>query len=122
MPGNGAQFTGTKVQILTPEELRASHQSSWHLVGEQPRLEAYLLQRGCLSLPFLFLIHFFHFFPRNSCLFLEASQPMHAHLSPSLPSSVFNILRHENSCTTPVSIGREKERDRETEYIYIYIY
>jgi hypothetical protein len=26
MPGNGAQFTGTKVQILTPEELRASHQ------------------------------------------------------------------------------------------------
>ena len=112
-----------KVQILTPEELRASHQGAWHLVGEQSRLKAYLLQRGCLSLPFLLNL-FLSFFPRNSFLFLEASQPTHAHLFPSLPSSVLNILRHENSSTTTISIRRENERqtDREREIIYTYIF
>ena len=79
-----------------------------------------------VAYPFLFfLIHFCHFFSHNSFLFLEASQPTHAHLTPSLPSSVLSILRHENSSTPTIIIGREKERekerDRERERLFIHI-
>ena len=115
-----------KVHILTPEELRASHQGAWHLVGEQPRLEAYLLQRGCLSLPFLFNPFLSFFFSQFIFVFrsLAANARTPYPFSPLLSVEHFEAREqfYTDNKYRKREGEREGERQREREIIHTYMF